>query len=60
MPDLPDPRDGTDQPHQATPAPADVEIYTTERLQEFLAEDILTRDLRARADARLNRKPRHD
>ena len=60
MTDLPDPQDETNQPDQATPADADVESYTPERLQEFLAEDILTRDLRARADARLNRKPRHD
>lgn len=50
----------TDQPDQAKPAPAEVEIYTTERLQEFLAENTLTPDLRARADARLNRQPRHD
>lgn len=60
MPDLPDPQDKADQPDQATPAPADVEIYTTERLQEFLADNTMTPDLRARAEARLNREPRHD
>lgn len=60
MTDLPDPQDGTDQADQDTPAPADVEIYTPERLREFLAEDIMTPDLRARADARLHREPRHD
>lgn len=60
MPDLPDPQDGTDQPDQDTPTPADVEIYTPERLQEFLAENTMTPDLRARADARLNREPRQD
>lgn len=48
MPDLPDPQNETDQPDKDTPADADVEIYTSERLQEFLAEDILTPDLRGR------------
>lgn len=60
MPDLPDPQDETDQPDQDKPAPAEVESYATERLQEFLAGNTMTPDLRVRADARLNRQPRHD
>jgi len=36
----PDPQDETDQPGQQ-PATAEPEIYTEERIQEFLAEDAL-------------------
>lgn len=36
----PDPQDETDQPGQK-PATAEPEIYTEERIQEFLAEDAL-------------------
>lgn len=50
-------RDGTGQPGQERNATPEAEAYTTERVQEFLADDAMTPELRARADARLKQGP---
>ncbi|MDT3682540.1 MAG: HigA family addiction module antitoxin [Truepera sp.] len=49
-------RDGAGQPGQEPNAAPEAEAYATERVQEFLSEDAMTPELRARADARLKQK----
>lgn len=51
---------GTGRPGQAPALTPEPEEYTPERVREFLAEDALPPALRARATARMKRKPHDD